>query len=70
LPDADGVLRNISKGSIVGGSQAAFYGVAEVRGLLSQGWRIEQLRHVEEMEMSTPDRMVHGEWQVIAASES
>ena len=69
LPDADGVLRNISKGSIVGGAQAAFYGAAEIRGLLSQGWRIKQLRHVEEMEMSTPDRMVHGEWQAIAARE-
>jgi SAM-dependent methyltransferase len=63
-PDPDGLVRDITIGSVVGGSPARFYSLQDVRDLFAEGWTIRSLRHVEETDMIA--REVHAEWLLIA----
>ncbi len=65
-PDPDGAVRDITAGSITGGSQTCFYGLEDVRRLFRHSWEIRSLRHVEEVEMLQPQRTFHCEWLVVA----
>jgi SAM-dependent methyltransferase len=67
VSDGDGVIRDIQIGSVTGsGGQVRFYGKQEVYDLFDAGWRILSLKHVEETEMTSPGRMIHAEWHVVA----
>ncbi len=65
-PDVDGAVRDISVGTITGGSQTCFYGLEDVRRLFQGGWEMLSIRHIEEMEMIEPQRVCHCEWLVVA----
>ncbi len=65
-PDQDGAVRDISVGTIVGGSQTRFYSLQDIRNLFREGWELLGLKHVEEMEMLRPERICHCEWLVVA----
>jgi SAM-dependent methyltransferase len=65
-PDQDGAVRDISVGTIVGGSQTRFYSLQDIRDLFREGWELLSLKHVEEMEMLRPERVCHCEWRVVA----
>lgn len=67
MPDAHGVVRGIDFGSVTGGGgQVRFYGLTDAKKLVEDGWKILSLKHVEEVEMAKPARMVHGEWHLLA----
>jgi SAM-dependent methyltransferase len=65
-PDPDGVVRDISVGTIVGGSQTRFYSLQDMRDLFRDGWELLSLKHVEETEMLRPERVCHCEWLAVA----
>jgi SAM-dependent methyltransferase len=65
-PDEDGTVRDITVGTIVGGSQARFYSLQNIRDLFRNGWTLQSMKHIEEMEMLRPERESHCEWLVIA----
>lgn len=64
--DADGAVRGILMGTIVGGSQTCFYSLQDIRDLFRDGWELMSLTHTEEMQMLRPERTCHCEWLVVA----
>ncbi len=65
-PDADGAVRVISAGTIIGGSQTCFYSLQDLRNLFDDGWQLVSIKHIEETEMSRPERVSHCEWLAVA----
>jgi SAM-dependent methyltransferase len=64
-PDADGAVRGISVGTILGGSQTCFYSLQDIRDLFRDGWEVVSLTHTEEMQMLLPGRTCHCEWLAV-----
>jgi SAM-dependent methyltransferase len=62
-PDPDGVVRDISVGSITGGSQVRFYSLDDVRDLFANGWDVRSIHHTEETDILSGD--VHADWRIV-----
>ena len=63
---ADGLIVEISDGTLTGVGQICFYGRRDVETLFAEGWNILSLQHLEWTEQSQPKYTVHAEWRVIA----
>jgi SAM-dependent methyltransferase len=66
IPDEDGCYRNVTGGSIIPGAQITFLGITDIRTLLSDGWQLDRVTHVEETDFNRADRLTHAEWHVEA----
>ena len=68
VPAADGLVRDIRRGTMVGVGQLCFYSEDMVREVLSDGWVIESLSHTETRTLPGPSEEpdVHAEWRVVA----
>jgi SAM-dependent methyltransferase len=64
--EADGLVLDISKGTLVGAGQICFYGRRHLASLLDRGWKILSVEHFERVQMLVPQYTVHAEWRVIA----
>ena len=63
----DGLILDITAGSLVGVGQLCFYGRAQVITALNAGaFNLVSLKHMEQTEVSEPGWLVHAEWRVIA----
>jgi ubiquinone/menaquinone biosynthesis C-methylase UbiE len=61
----DGLILDISAGTMVGVGQICFYGRQQVLEALGK-FRILSMHHIEMIEILNPGQMVHSEWRVIA----
>lgn len=62
----DGLILDISEGTLVGVGQICFYGRSQVTMLLEQGWKLLSVEHFELNQMLAPQFTLHSEWRVIA----
>jgi hypothetical protein len=62
---ADGLVSDISAGTMVGVGQLCFYGRQQVIAALSK-FKVLSLQHMEYTEMLEPGWIVHAEWRAIA----
>lgn len=63
---ADGLVLDISEGTLVDAGQICFYGRRHLASLLDQGWKILSAEHFERVQMLLPQYTTHAEWRVIA----
>ena len=61
---ADGLRIDIDRGTMVGVGQLCFYSRPELDEVLSAGWQLRSVQHVEAREEG--DGSVHAEWRVVA----
>ena len=64
--DPDGLMHDVSAGSLVGVGQICAYGKNQIEDLFEDGWNIASMVHIEHVEMNQPRYSVHAEWLVIA----
>lgn len=64
-PGTDGLILNISAGTLVGVGQICFYGRREVESLFGRGWKILCLQHLEMVEQVDLQYTVHADWRVL-----
>lgn len=64
--DPDGLMHDVSAGSLAGVGQICTYGKNQVEDLFTEGWNINSLVHVEQTEMNRARFEIHAEWLVIA----
>ena len=62
----DGVILDISGGTLTGYGQVCFYSEATIRSIFSEGWRLASLRHISNVEKADGRDELHSEWRVIA----
>jgi ubiquinone/menaquinone biosynthesis C-methylase UbiE len=62
---SDGLVSDISSGTMVGVGQLCFYGRQQVIAALCN-FKLLSLQHMEYAEMLEPEWMVHAEWRAIA----
>lgn len=65
-PGPDGVVTDITGGTLTGVGQICFYSADNIRSAFSQGWLLTSMRHLvmaDELQDSAP---THSEWRVIA----
>jgi ubiquinone/menaquinone biosynthesis C-methylase UbiE len=60
-PDPDGTLKDVNVGTIRS-NQARFLSLQDVRKSFADGWHIENLQHIEELDMNSPARISHCRW--------
>ena len=68
-PGADGLVRNIVRGTLVGAGGISFYGRDDVERALPAPWRIRVLGHLERSDLLDENNLVHAEWRVISEKE-
>jgi ubiquinone/menaquinone biosynthesis C-methylase UbiE len=61
----DGLVSDISSGTMVGVGQLCFYGRQQVASALSN-FKLLSLQHIEYTEMLKPEWLVHAEWRAVA----
>jgi SAM-dependent methyltransferase len=67
MEDDEGVVRDINIGTVTGsGGQVRFYGLTEAKKLVQDGWKLLSIKHIEEVDVTQPERIVHGEWHILA----
>lgn len=64
--DPDGLMHDVTAGSLAGVGQICAYGKNQVEDLFADGWSIRNLVHMEHTEMNRPRFEIHAEWLVIA----
>lgn len=62
----DGVMLDISAGTLVDVGQIFFYSRKNIYNLFEFGWKILNVQHIDLIEMSQPEYTSHTEWRVIA----
>ncbi len=65
-PGEDGVIVDISQGSLVGIGPLNFYSKRQMLAMFQEGWQVQTLRHIEWTEMLNPAYDIHAEWLAIA----
>jgi SAM-dependent methyltransferase len=63
---ADGLVLDISEGTLIGAGQICFYGRSHLASLLDRGWKILSVDHVERVQMLVPQYTIHAEWRIVA----
>jgi SAM-dependent methyltransferase len=61
----DGLVTDISKGSLVGVGQLCFYSRTQIEEALVDSWTTVSCHHIETVESLYSDPQVHAEWRVI-----
>ena len=64
----DGLRYEISEGSLTGVGQICFYGRGDVETLLDDGWEINSLVHMENVEVCRAVQLTHAEWRIVAVA--
>ena len=62
----DGVVLNISGGSLVSVGQICFYDEEQIRSVFSEGWRLVSMNHVTMVDKAKDTHAVQSEWRVVA----
>ena len=65
-PGPDGVVVDISGGTLTGVGQICFYGDDDIRSAFANGWQLESMRHMVQVDMINDTHSTHSEWRVIA----
>lgn len=65
-PGPDGVVVDISGGTLSGVGQISFYSEDKIRSAFANGWKIVSMRHLALVEKITGTEEMHSEWRVIA----
>ena len=65
-PGPDGVVVDISGGTLTGVGQICFYSETDIRSAFSQGWDLISMRHLAMVDMVKDTDALHSEWRVIA----
>lgn len=63
---ADNLTVDISAGTLIGAGQISFYSRQQIDRLLSRGWDLASVQHLEIREELNPQKMIHAEWRIIA----
>jgi SAM-dependent methyltransferase len=63
-PDDDGLVRDIKVG-ILQCEQARFFGLQDMRDLFQDGWKFENLQHIEETDFLNLARVSHSRWLAV-----
>ena len=62
----DGLVDDISAGTLIGAGQLCFYGRRDVEMSIAIGWNILSIEHVEIANVTVSEQTVHAEWRVLA----
>lgn len=62
----DGVVKDITAGTMTGVGQICFYGKRQAMALLSNGWDIETIEHMVQSDVTKAETTHHAEWRIIA----
>jgi SAM-dependent methyltransferase len=65
-PSDDGLVKDITQGTLVGAGQLCFYDESEVRQALGDRWELDCLDHVLSTDCAKASPDVHAEWRAIA----
>jgi len=65
-PGSDGLTLDPREGTLISVGGICYYNREELDRLLSAGWLLESIQHVEIVEQAMPRQTVHAEWRVIA----
>ena len=65
-PGPDGVVIDISGGTLTGVGQICFYSEDDIRSAFADGWRIVSMQHMILEDRVKETDALHGEWRVIA----
>ena len=68
VKSSNGIVRDISAGSMIGVGGICFYGRQHVISILNK-FKIESLRHIQEAEVLSPAVMMHSEWLAVAEKD-
>jgi len=66
----DGLLNNISAGTLIGAGQICFYGRRDVESVLAKGWELRSIEHIEIANVTGSEQTIHAEWRVLAVKIS
>ena len=66
----DNTRINVTGGNLQGIGQLCFYDRQTIEQILSSGWKILTLEHLEKTDYADAELPVHAEWQVIAEKHS
>jgi ubiquinone/menaquinone biosynthesis C-methylase UbiE len=62
----DGLVYNISSGTLVNCGQLCFYDRENISDLLQNGWKFLSIQHFEFVEQIKRQHQIHAEWRVVA----
>jgi ubiquinone/menaquinone biosynthesis C-methylase UbiE len=62
----DGLVYNISSGTLANCGQLCFYDRKNISDLLQNGWKLLSIQHVKLVEQINKQQEIHAEWRVIA----
>lgn len=62
----DGVIIDITAGTMTDVGQLCFYGKRQVLAMLTDGWEVEKVEHMEQSDLSRPEYTCHAEWRITA----
>ncbi len=62
----DGLVYNISSGTLVDCGQLCFYDRENIDNLFQNGWKILKKQHLEQVEEIENKQQIHAEWRVVA----
>lgn len=62
----DGTRVDIDAGALTNVGQIGFSSKRDVEEVLSEGWRIRSLQHLDLMDVTEPGYSIHAEWRAIA----
>ena len=62
----DGVVLNITGGSLVSAGQICFYDEDRIRSVFAEGWRLVSMHHVTMVDKAKDANTVQSEWRVVA----
>jgi SAM-dependent methyltransferase len=65
-PKSDGLMADITVGTLVGVGKIGFYGRQDIHRLFARAWKLLSIQHVETTDMLQPQYTVHAEWRIIA----
>ena len=65
-PGPDGVVLDISGGTLVDAGQICFYDEDDIRSNFADGWHLFSMRHMTLVDKANDAGAVHSEWRVIA----
>lgn len=67
LKGEDGLVTNITAGSMTDVGQICFYGKQQALEVLGPDFKIESIRSLEDRDVMQPATIVHSEWRIIAS---
>jgi ubiquinone/menaquinone biosynthesis C-methylase UbiE len=62
----DGLVNNISSGTLVDCGQICFYDRENITHLFQNGWQVLNIQHLDLVEQINSQQQIHAEWRVVA----